>query len=78
MCILRLTMGIFIISQGILAHELVIIIMGSLFSILAMLNIGCCGTFACCTPTTNDNKYVVAKEITYEDLAIQKDRKQTV
>ena len=65
---LRLGMGIFIISQGILAQEWMLIVMGSLFSLLAVLNIGCCGTSACSTPQPKNNKSVASEEITYQEI----------
>jgi len=68
MRILRLGMGLFIISQGILAQEWLLMVMGSVFSILAVLNIGCYGTSACNTPIPKDNKSIAAEEITYEEI----------
>lgn len=68
MRVLRLGMGVFIISQGVLAQEWALIAMGGIFSVLAVLNIGCCGTSACKTPTIKSNKAIVTEEITYEEI----------
>lgn len=66
MRILRLAMGVFIITQGVMANEWVLTIMGGIFSLLALLNIGCCGTTACSMPTPKHKGLV--KDITYEEI----------
>jgi len=66
MRILRLVMGIFIITQGILSNEWSFLLMGSLLSLLAAFNIGCCGTTACSMPTPKHKD--LTKDITYEEL----------
>lgn len=47
MRVLRLGLGIFIIVQGIVAHDWIFIVTGALFSLLPVLNIGCCSTNEC-------------------------------
>ncbi|MEJ5994500.1 hypothetical protein WG904_08725 [Pedobacter sp. Du54] len=66
MRILRLAMGIFIITQGVLAKEWALGIMGGLFTFLAILNIGCCGTSACNTP--NKSRKHQIEEISFEEV----------
>lgn len=63
---LRLSIGLFIISQGILAYELALIAMGGLFSSLALLNIGCCGTSACNTPIKHNKSQI--EEVNFEEV----------
>lgn len=68
MRMLRLVIGIFIISQGMLAQEWALIAMGSIFSALAVLNIGCCDRCLPNTPKARNHKSVAAKEITFEEV----------
>lgn len=56
MRVLRLAMGILIILQGIYAREWFLIYAGSLFSLMPLLNRGCCGMSACYTPAQKSNK----------------------
>lgn len=65
---LRLGMGIFIISQGVLAQEWGLVVMGGLLSGLAVFNIGCCGRSACSTPARNNGTVAAADQITYEEV----------
>ncbi|TCD01531.1 hypothetical protein [Pedobacter psychroterrae] len=66
MRLLRLGMGIFIITQGVLAKEWAFILMGSLLSLMATFNIGCCGTSGCSFPTPKHKD--IGKDITYEEI----------
>ncbi|MFN8248774.1 MAG: hypothetical protein U0T68_07500 [Ferruginibacter sp.] len=47
MRVLRLALGIFIIAQGIVAQDWIFIIAGSIFSLMPILNMGCCATSSC-------------------------------
>lgn len=49
MRLLRLLMGIFILVEGIKSQQTLFIILGVSFSILPLLNIGCCTTGGCST-----------------------------
>lgn len=64
--VLRLLMGIAIIVQAVLARDIMFGIAGALFTVLAIFNMGCCGSGACYTPVKKDaaNK----KEIIYEEV----------
>jgi hypothetical protein len=53
---LRLAMGIFILVQGWLVSDYLFAFAGGLFSILALLNVGCCSTAGCTTPTGKTNQ----------------------
>lgn len=66
MRVLRLVLGIFIIVQGIMAKEWLLIGLGGLFSLMPLMNIGCCGTSGCNTPISKSNKKV--EDITYEEV----------
>lgn len=66
MRILRLGMGIFIIVQGIMEKEWLLVGLGSLFSLMPLLNIGCCCASGCNTPVRKSNKKL--EDISYEEV----------
>lgn len=64
--ILRLGMGIAIIVQAIYTHHTPLILLGIIFTLMPIFNIGCCGANGCATytnKTSNKNE-----EITYEEV----------
>lgn len=67
MRLLRLALGIFILGDGIAQKEVMFIIAGAIFTMMPILNIGCCGIGGTCAPNftkeTNDEK-----EISYEEV----------
>lgn len=63
---LRLALGIFIIAQGIQANDWFFVALGGLFSLMPLLNIGCCGVSGCNTPVSKSRKKV--EDITYEEV----------
>ncbi len=66
MRVLRLALGVFIIVQGIQAQQWLLVGLGGLFSLMPLLNIGCCGTSGCNTPVRRTNKKT--EDITYEEI----------
>jgi hypothetical protein len=62
----RLSLGIAIVVQSVMAKDWAMGILGIFFTSLPVLNIGCCSTGGCAT-TGNVNK-VGNKEITYEEV----------
>ena len=68
--IIRLTLGVVIIVQGIATGEALLILAGSFIAATALLNIGCCGTSGCNIPEANLNKN--QKKIIYEELDKEK------
>lgn len=66
MRILRLALGVFIIVQGVQAQQWLFVGLGGLFSLMPLLNIGCCGTSGCNTPIRKSNKKT--EDITYEEV----------
>lgn len=63
---LRLALGIFIIVQGIIANEWLLVGMGGLFSLMPLMNIGCCGVSGCSISVSKSNKKT--EDITYEEV----------
>ncbi len=66
MRVMRLGLGIAIIVQSVLAHETIMIVIGLLFTSMAVFNIGCCGVGACSTPARKNSQ--PAKDIDYEEV----------
>ncbi len=66
MRIIRLALGIYIITQGLQTGEWVIVSMGALFSLMPLLNIGCCGTAGCATPYRQTD--AEQEEVTYTEV----------
>lgn len=66
MRVLRLALGIFIIVQGIQTKEWLFVALGGLFSLMPLLNIGCCGASGCNTPVRKSNGK--NEEVSYEEI----------
>ena len=66
MRMLRLALGIFIIVQGIYTKEWLFVFAGAMFSLMPILNIGCCGISSCNTPVSKNNKKT--EDINYEEV----------
>lgn len=66
MRILRLVLGVSILIQGIQAHEMLFIFMGGLFSLMPILNVGCCTTAACSAPTKKSTASM--DDISFEEV----------
>lgn len=63
---LRLALGVAIIVQGALIGEWPTILLGVLFSLLPVFNIGCCGGAGCAVPNAKKNSST--NEVTYEEV----------
>ena len=66
MRVIRLMKGIIILIQGINAMEWNLIFLGGLFSLLPILNIGCCGSAGCATPKIKKDE--ANKTLVYEEV----------
>lgn len=66
MRLLRLGIGVAIVVQGIIAKDIMFAIMGGLFSLMPLLNIGCCGSSGCGVPTRRAKQET--QEIAYEEV----------
>lgn len=62
----QLIIGISIVMEGIQRSEWVMTFVGAFFSLMPLLNIGCCGTSGCSTSLPKENNK--EKEITYEEI----------
>lgn len=67
MRLIRLAMGVFIIFQGIESNQWLFVLLGGVFSLMPLLNIGCCSTAGCatnCFLSKKDN----SKETTFTEI----------
>jgi hypothetical protein len=56
MRIIRLLMGVFLIIQGIVAHQFMAVALGSSFALLPLLNLGCGCEGSSCDINTENGK----------------------
>lgn len=63
---LRLAMGIYIVFIGFQEHNFWFVALGGMFSLMPLLNIGCCGVSSCSVPDAKPNKN--SEEITFEEV----------
>jgi hypothetical protein len=66
--ILRLLVGIFILYDGIMSSEYLFVILGFAFSLMALLDYGCCGTTQCNSNINTSEKQIEDKEIIFEEV----------
>lgn len=56
MRVLRLALGIFIVVQGIQSSDWLFVVIGGLFSLMPLFNIGCCSSAGCSIPVSKTSK----------------------
>jgi hypothetical protein len=56
MRVLRLLMGVFLIVQGIVAHQYIAVILGLGFALMPLLNLGCGCSGSSCDINTENGK----------------------
>ena len=66
MRILRLGIGIIVVVQGFLAHDWVMVILGALFSLMPLFNVGCCA--GSCSVPAEKNKQGKVEDVAYEEV----------
>lgn len=66
MRIFRLAIGVFLIVQGMLAKDWLFVGAGFLFSLMPIMNIGCCSASGCNTPVRKNTGNV--EDISYEEV----------
>ncbi len=66
---IRLGLGVFILVQGIMTGDKFSLILGSLFTLMPVFNVGCCGAGGCGVDyrNTNSTKENI-NEISYEEV----------
>ena len=64
--VLRLAFAIVVIVQGFQVHEWLLVILGGIFSLMPLMNVGCGSTSGCSTSFTNSQKKT--EDTTYEEI----------
>ncbi|WPQ63078.1 hypothetical protein SIO70_32440 [Chitinophaga sancti] len=67
MRVLRLALGIFIIVQGFQSKEWLFMALGGLFTLMPLLNIGCCGASECNTVVPGRSNNTI-EDTTYKEV----------
>jgi hypothetical protein len=65
--IARIALGVFIIGEGINSGQWGFIFIGALFTIMPLLNIGCCANNSCSTPV-NDTPSSHQEDVIFEEI----------
>lgn len=66
--LLRLVQGIIILVESIKSGMWMMIVLGSVFILMPLLNIGCCANGNCSVPQKKNSKPNENNEITYEEV----------
>lgn len=66
MRVIRLALGVFLVVQGIITGDWTFSLLGGLFTLMPLFNIGCCGASGCNVPDTKSRK--PSSDITYEEV----------
>ena len=66
MRVIRLVFGVYVIVQGVSNRDMSYLLIGTLFTLMPIFNIGCCSTSGCATRTTS--KAGTTEDISYEEV----------
>ncbi len=64
--VIRFVFGVYVLIQGVYSRDMSYVVIGSLFTLMPVLNIGCCSTSGCATP--NRKNEATTEEISYEEV----------
>ena len=71
--VLRLLLGIGVIIKGATDGEVVFAVAGGMVALMALANIGCCGSQGCAVQRSSLNtSFTKPKNITYEEVGCKK------
>lgn len=70
--VIRVAIGVFILTQGVFAHDTFSIVLGSVFGGMALFNVGCCGANGCATDFNQVSKSSDTQEVSYEEVLDKK------
>lgn len=68
MRLIRQALGIGIIIQGFIMKDWSFVVIGSIFSLMSIFNVGCCATGSCSTPTLRNKNINKTEDISYEEV----------
>ena len=66
--VFRLFLGVAIAVQGVYTQEWGVLVMGILFTLLSLFNIGCCGAKGCDFQDSNSYNNKKTEEVYYEEV----------
>lgn len=67
MRILRLVLSVIIVTQGLRSGDWRLMLLGALFSLMPLLNMGCCAGGSCAAPPEKNNKGQ-SDSVSYEEV----------
>lgn len=70
--VIRVALGILIVTQGVIAFDTFSIVLGGVFSAMALFNFGCCGVNGCATDYSSNATINSVEEISYEEVVDKK------
>ncbi len=68
MRILRMGMGLWLIYSAFVDHQPLLGLLGGLFALQAIMNVGCCGAGGCATPNTRQSTQKNIEKTQYEEV----------
>lgn len=68
MRVVRLALGVFIIGEGVNSHDWSFILLGGVFTLMPIFNIGCCANNSCQTSLKKNNTDANSDEVTFEEV----------
>lgn len=68
MRMLRLGIGLWFVYSAVADHQPLLGVMGGLFALQAVMNIGCCGSAGCAAPNTRQHPSNIVEETHYEEV----------
>ena len=68
MRVIRLILGLLIITQGIITQEWSLLILGIIFTIIPIFNKNCCGPSGCEPQPRNRHTKASIKDVSYEEI----------
>lgn len=70
MRIIRLVLGVVIVIQGLSTNDYAIALLGGLFTLMPLLNVGCCGTNGCSTTPIQRKRNTTSgtEDISFEEV----------
>lgn len=65
---IRLALGIFIVVNGFWTQQWMFVLLGGFFTLMPLLNVGCCATGDCGVPSPTEGAENKTDEVTYEEI----------
>lgn len=70
--VIRVIIGVSMIGQGVASSQSALWLMGTLFTGMALLNVGCFGSANCSVPQkSNTTQITDAQDVTFEEVTVK-------